>query len=99
MLLLPGHLAYAHPTAAHSRAMGDDSDLPLFTGPHIPRIRFERALERLDFRAAAPDAPREWRSAVEGLAAAVDRVGGGKSPDARSIGPAPSRSGAEAQTA
>ena len=36
---------------------GNSSDLPLFQGPHIPRIRFERALARLDLSAAAAVAP------------------------------------------
>jgi hypothetical protein len=61
--------------------MTDDPELPLFTGPHVPRIRFERAIERLDFRAAARDAPEEWRSAVEEFAAAADREGAGKTPE------------------
>jgi hypothetical protein len=56
-------------------ADGDERDLPLFHGPHIPRIRFERALERLDLRRAAEDAPVEWRAAVDELAAAAE-IGG-----------------------
>jgi hypothetical protein len=55
---------------------GDERDLPLFHGPHIPRIRFERALERLDLGAAAQDAPEAWRSAVGALAAAVEAGAG-----------------------
>ncbi len=49
----------------------DVPDLPLFSGPHLPRIRFARALERLDLQAALADAPAEWRDAVEALAMAV----------------------------
>lgn len=45
----------------------DRSALPLFTGSHIPRIRFELALERLDLAAAVADAPEEWRGRVEVL--------------------------------
>ncbi len=52
--------------------MGDEwSDLPLFNGPHVPRVRFENALRRLDVRAAVPDAPVEWRDAVAAMAAAL----------------------------
>ena len=54
----------------------DESDLPLFTGPHVPRIRFERALERLDLAAAVADAPAGWREAVAALAAVLE----GRSP-------------------
>jgi hypothetical protein len=55
---------------------GDDaSDLPLFTGPHVARNRFARALDRLDLQSALADAPAEWREAVAGLAAALGSVG------------------------
>ncbi len=50
----------------------DDQNLLLFTGPHIPAIRYQRALERLDLRAAAADAPADWRMAVLQMAAAVE---------------------------
>jgi hypothetical protein len=49
----------------------DEADLPLFSGPHLPRIRFARALDRLDLRGALADAPAEWRDAVEALTMAV----------------------------
>jgi hypothetical protein len=52
----------------------EGATLPLFEGAHIPRIRFENALERLDLRAALADAPPVWREAVAAMAAAV---GGG----------------------
>ena len=51
------------------------TDLPLFHGPHIPRIRFECALDRLDLRAAVAAAPEPWRAAVEALADVLDRAG------------------------
>ncbi len=50
-------------------------DLPLFHGPHIPRIRFEQALDRLDLRAAMAVAPQPWQAAVEELAAVLDQAG------------------------
>src|SRR5260370_13394714 len=50
-------------------------DLPLFHGPHIPRIRFEQALNSLDLHAAAAAAPHPWQAAVEALAAVLDRAG------------------------
>jgi hypothetical protein len=50
---------------------GGSSDLPLFDGPHIPRIRFRNALERLDLRAALPDCPPQWRDALNALAGAA----------------------------
>jgi hypothetical protein len=49
-----------------------DPTLPLFDGPHVPRIRFEHALARLDLRSAAADAPPEWRPLVEELADAAE---------------------------
>jgi len=54
---------------------GDSGDLPLFQGSHIPQIRFERALDRLDFRAAATDAPEPWKTAVAEMAAVLERAG------------------------
>ena len=54
----------------------DDQTLPLFTGAHIPAIRYQLALERLDLAAAAADAPAEWRAAVLEMAATVE----GRSP-------------------
>jgi hypothetical protein len=58
--------------------MTDDlAALPLFNGPHIPRIRFERALRELDIRGAIADAPEELRGAVVELAAALPREGEG----------------------
>jgi hypothetical protein len=51
------------------------SDLPLFHGPHIPRIRFEQALDRLDLRAAVEAAPEPWQAAVETLAVVLDQAG------------------------
>ncbi len=50
----------------------EHQDLPLFTGRHIPAFRYQRALERLDLRAAAADAPAEWRAVVLEMAAAVE---------------------------
>lgn len=50
----------------------DDEALPLFSGPHIAAIRYRRALDHLDLRAAAADAPAEWRAAVLEMAAAVE---------------------------
>ncbi len=56
--------------------MSDPStDLPLFHGPHIPRIFFECALDRLDLRAAVAAAPEPWRAAVEALADVLDHAG------------------------
>jgi hypothetical protein len=49
----------------------DFSDLSLFHGEHIARIRFERALERLDFDAAVRDAPAGWCETVATLRDAV----------------------------
>jgi hypothetical protein len=55
---------------------GDDSsELPLFHGPHIRQIRFERALECLDLRTAVEAAPAEWKAAVEEMAAVLERAG------------------------
>jgi hypothetical protein len=55
---------------------GDDcSDLPLFHGPHIRQIRFERALECLDLRTAAEAAPEEWKAAVEEMAVVLEHAG------------------------
>ena len=50
----------------------DFTDLPLFGGPHVPKVRFERALEALDLRGAVADAPEEVRGAVAEMAAAVE---------------------------
>lgn len=50
--------------------MVEDSQLPLFDGPHIPAIRFRNALARLDFRAAIADCPEEWRDALREMAEA-----------------------------
>ena len=55
---------------------GDDSsDLPLFHGPHIRQIRFERALEGLDLRTAVEAAPEEWKVVVEELALVLEQAG------------------------
>lgn len=52
--------------------MGDaDGTLPLFEGAHIPRFRFQNALERLDLSAAIADAPPAWRDVVGEMAAAI----------------------------
>ncbi|MBI4514867.1 MAG: hypothetical protein HY699_03500 [Deltaproteobacteria bacterium] len=51
------------------------SDLPLFSGPHIPRVRFENALARLDVRAAVADTPAQWREAVTAMAMALGTGG------------------------
>jgi hypothetical protein len=60
----------------HVGGMDDaDATLPLFEGAHIPRIRFENALERLDLRAALADAPAALREAVAAMAAAVGDKG------------------------
>jgi hypothetical protein len=48
--------------------MDDDSSLPLFSGPHLARFRFEKALDRLDLAAAVEDAPPEWRDDVARMA-------------------------------
>ena len=53
----------------------DESALPLFTGQHVPRNRFLRALDRLDLQGALADAPAEWRDAVEELAAVLGSAG------------------------
>jgi hypothetical protein len=53
----------------------DDATLPLFEGAHIPRIRFENALERLDLRAARADAPVALCEDVAAMAAAVGAGG------------------------
>ncbi len=53
--------------------------MPLFSGPHIARIRFENALGRLDLRAAAADAPAEWRDAMAAMAAALGNAGPARS--------------------
>ena len=53
------------------RPLDEDATLPLFEGAHIPRIRFENALERLDLRAALADAPAALREGVAAMAAAV----------------------------
>jgi hypothetical protein len=63
----------------------DESDLPLFTGSHVPRNRFLRALDRLDLHAALADAPTEWREAVEALAAALGSTGPGRAELARLV--------------
>lgn len=55
-----------------SEVVPDDDELPLFSGPHIPAIRFERALARLDLRAAAQDAPAEWRGALVEMASVIE---------------------------
>jgi hypothetical protein len=48
-----------------------DPGLPLFYGPHVPRIRFEQALDRLDLGVASRDVPAEWRGALEAMTAAA----------------------------
>jgi hypothetical protein len=55
----------------------DSGELPLFSGPHIPQIRFASALERLDFDAALVDTPAQLRDAVAAIAEAVGRRGMG----------------------
>jgi hypothetical protein len=50
--------------------MVEDSNLPLFDGPHIPDIRFRNALARLDLHAAIADCPEEWRDALREMAEA-----------------------------
>ncbi len=58
------------------RMNGDDpGDLPLFHGAHIPRIRFEHALDRLDLRAATADAPGPWKVAVAEMAGVLEQGG------------------------
>lgn len=59
--------------------MRDTDTLDLFSGPHVPRVRFERALKVLDFQRAVADAPPEWRDAVQALA---DAWGHERTPDA-----------------
>lgn len=56
-------------------ANDDSVNLPLFHGPHIPRIRFEQALDRLDLRAAQEVAPEPWRAAVVELADVLEQAG------------------------
>jgi len=53
----------------------DCNDLPLFNGPHIRQIRFERALECLDLRTAVEAAPEEWKAAVEEMAVVLEQAG------------------------
>ncbi len=65
----------ADETQAPRPGSGDWCDLPLFEGPHVPHIRFERALDRLDFVGALPDAPVQWRDGLEELAAALAEAG------------------------
>ena len=45
--------------------------LDLFLGPHVPQVRFEGALDRLDLDGALPCAPEEWREATAAFAAAA----------------------------
>jgi len=54
----------------------DDSDLPLFSGPHIPIVRFRNALDALDIRAACADAPARWRGSVVRIADLLEKRGG-----------------------
>ncbi len=60
-------------------------DLPLFHGPHIPRIRFEQALDRLDLRAAIATAPQPWQAAVEAMGAVLDQAGSPARIDAEAL--------------
>jgi len=53
-----------------------DDDLPLFSGPHIPIVRFRNALERLDLRGACADAPAQWRESVARIADLLEMRGG-----------------------
>ena len=54
----------------------DDDDLPLFSGPHIPMVRFRNALERLDMRAACADAPAQWQEHIARMADVLEVRGG-----------------------
>jgi hypothetical protein len=63
----------------------DESDLPLFTGLHVPRNRYARALDRLDLQGALADAPAEWRDAVEALAAVLGGAGPARADLARLV--------------
>ncbi len=57
-------------------AAGDFVDLPLFSGMHVQAVRFESALDRFDFRAAAEAAPEGWSDAPTHLADVIERAGG-----------------------
>ncbi len=46
-------------------------DLPLFSGPHVPRVRYERALDRLDLDAALADCAPELTPLLTALADAT----------------------------
>jgi len=72
-------LRSASPASQTGRVGDDLSDLPLFTGPHIPKLRFERALDRLDLGAALADAPEAWRDAVAEMAAVLEEKGPARS--------------------
>jgi len=49
----------------------DTVTLDLFNGPHIPRVRFEQALEALDFPTALLNAPEDDYDSVAELSLAV----------------------------
>jgi len=61
--------------------MAEDSQLPLFHGPHVPDIRFRNALARLDFHAALADCPEQWRDALRDMAEAWSPEGKPGRPD------------------
>lgn len=44
--------------------------MSLFFGDHVPRVRFEQALERLDLDAAVQDCPGPWYAALDKMIAA-----------------------------
>lgn len=62
----------------------DGATLPLFSGPHLARFRFDHALEALDLHAALADAPAAWREDVALLAGALGD-GGPASADLRRL--------------
>jgi hypothetical protein len=56
--------------------MRDESELPLFHGPHVPAVRFRNAMEDLDLRAALSGCPAEWSGVLREMAAAQKSAGG-----------------------
>lgn len=48
----------------------DPRSLPLFSGPHVPLVRYAAALERLDLVGALADCPPEERSGLVALTSA-----------------------------
>jgi len=58
-------------------SMSSETDLPLFDGPHVPRVRFRNAMARLDLWGALADCPTRWRGVLQAMARAwAPRDGG-----------------------